>query len=622
MASDTRPDDVQTEVLDQATIRFAGDSGDGMQITGTQFTSTTAIFGNDLATFPDFPAEIRAPAGTIPGVSGFQVRFSRHDIHTPGDALDVLVAMNPAALKVNLPDLKPQGIIIVNSDAFNASDLKKAGYEVSPLDDSTLDGYRKIDIPLTTLTKETLKDSELDTKSVARCKNFFALGVIYWLFQRPLQNTIDWLDETFAKRKKRPDLASANQSVLHAGFNYADIASLFQVQYEVPKATLAPGTYRNIQGNAAVGLGLVAASSLSNLKLFLGSYPITPATDILHQLSAYKNYDVTTFQAEDEIAAMCATIGASYAGCLAVTTTSGPGVCLKSEAMGLAIMAELPMLIVDVQRGGPSTGLPTKTEQSDLLQVLYGRNGDSPIPVLACSSPADVFDTTLEACRIALKYMTPVVLLSDGYIANGSEPWKLPDVESMEKIEVNFATDPDTYAPYARDVETLARPWALPGTKGLQHRLGGLEKEDVTGNVSTDADNHERMTHLRAKKVAGIAQDIPPLEIDGAEDAKILVLGWGSTRGAITGAVQRLVAQGAAVAQGHLRHINPLPLGLAETLRSYDHVLLPEMNRGQLSLVIQGTLNVEVDSYTKITGKPFTTEQIVERVLQIVEQNS
>ena len=622
MESDTRSDEVQIETLDQATIRFAGDSGDGMQITGTQFTNTTALFGNDLATFPDFPSEIRAPAGTIPGVSGFQVRFSSRDIHNPGDALDVLVAMNPAALKVNLPDLKPQGIVIVNSDAFTASDLKKAGYEKNPLEDSTLDGYRKIEVPLAKLTKETLKESGLDGKSIARCKNFFALGVIYWLFQRPLENTIEWLEEMFARRKKRPDLAAANQAVLKAGNNYADIASLFQVKYDVPPAALPPGTYRNIQGNAALGLGLIAASQLSGLKLYLGSYPITPATDILHQLSAYKHFDVTTFQAEDEIAAICSSIGAAYTGSLAVTTSSGPGIALKSEAMGLAVMTELPLIIVNVQRGGPSTGLPTKTEQSDLLQVLYGRNGDCPMPVLACSSPADVFETTLEACRIALKYMTPVVLLSDGYIANGAEPWKLPDVDSLEKIPVAFADDAETFQPYSRNKETLARPWGIPGTKGLQHRLGGLEKEDGSGNVCYDADNHERMTRLRAAKVQGVARDIAPLTTKGDDEAKILVLGWGSTCGAITGAVQRLCQQGVSVAQGHLRHLNPLPPGLAEKLNSYDHVIVPEMNMGQLALVLQGTLNVKIDSFTKITGKPFTTEQIIERVLKIVEQNS
>src|SRR5436190_5253826 len=473
--------------VDDVVIRFAGDSGDGMQLTGNEFTKTSAIIGNDIATFPDFPAEIRAPAGTLPGVSGFQVRFASKDIHSPGDAPDCLVAMNPAALKVNYKDVKPNGIIIVNSGNFSAGDLKKAGYDYNPLESHDLDAWRVVQVDLNKLTRESLKDTTLDPKETLRSKNFFALGMTYWLFNRPLEPTVKWIQDKF---KKKPEIASANEKVLRAGWNYCDIVGLFQTRYEVPPAKLTPGTYRNIMGNEGLALGIVAASRLSGLKVMLGSYPITPASDILHQLSGYKNWGIVTFQAEDEIAAVCSAIGAAFAGELGVTTTSGPGIALKSEGMNLAVMLELPLLVIDVQRGGPSTGLPTKTEQADLLQVLWGRNSESPMPIVACSTPGDCFETVLEAVRIAIKYMTPVVVLSDGYIANGSEPWKLPAIDDLSRIPVKFHTDPASFMPYKRDPVTLARPWAKPGTPGLEHRIGGLEKQDVTGNVSYDPNNH------------------------------------------------------------------------------------------------------------------------------------
>ncbi|MEZ6195473.1 MAG: 2-oxoacid:acceptor oxidoreductase subunit alpha [Planctomycetota bacterium] len=621
MSSDAKTtNDRAVETLEQATIRFAGDSGDGMQITGSQFTNTSAIVGNDLATFPDYPAEIRAPAGTRPGVSGFQVRFSSFDIHTPGDSPDVLVAMNPAALVVNLKDLQPNAIVIVNTDSFGKVDLQKAKCETNPLEDGSLDAFRLVKVQLTTLTKETLKDDGLDAKSVQRCKNFFALGMVYWLYNRPLDVTERWLHETFGMRRKKPELAEANIKVLRAGYNYADITGLFQTSYEVPKADLAPGTYRNIQGNQALGMGLAAAGVLSGKRIVLGSYPITPASDILHQVAGYKNFDFVTFQAEDEIAAVCSAIGASFAGQLGVTTTSGPGFALKSEAVNLAIMTELPLLVIDVQRGGPSTGLPTKTEQSDLLQALFGRNGDSPIPVLCTQSPGDCFDAVIEAARIAIRYMTPVVLLSDGYIANGAEPWRLPEVSDLKPIEVRHpgAEDAEDFRPYRRDPETLARPWAIPGTPGLQHRIGGLEKQDVTGNVNYDPVNHQRMTDLRHDKVARIAQDIPPLETHGASEGKVLVLGWGSTRGPITGAVDRLFGRGESVARAHLRHLNPFPSNLAEVMARYETVLVPEMNKGQLALILRGQLGLEVQSYSKVEGQPFTTDEIMHRVEEIL----
>jgi 2-oxoglutarate ferredoxin oxidoreductase subunit alpha len=611
--------DLALEKLDEVVIRFAGDSGDGMQLTGTQFTNTSALIGNDLSTLPDFPAEIRAPAGTLPGVSAFQVRIADYDIHTPGDAPDVLIAMNPAALKKELKDLKANGVIIVNTDEFNDRNLARAGYTVNPLEDHTLDGYRVFQAALNTMTRRTLEGSGLDSKSMDRCKNMFALGMCYWLFSRPLESTITFLNQQFAKK---PHLAEANIKVLKAGWNFCDITELFHTRYEIPAAALEPGLYRNITGNVSLALGLIAASRRSGLPLFLGAYPITPASDVLHELSKFKNYGVTTFQAEDEIAAICAAIGASFGGALGVTTTSGPGIALKSEAMNLAIMTELPVVICDIQRGGPSTGLPTKTEQSDLLQVMFGRNGDSPIPVIAASSPKDCFATVVEAVRIATHYMVPVVFLSDGYIANGSEPWKLPKVEELPDLRVEFRTDPQGFLPYERNPETLARPWAIPGTPGLEHRIGGLEKEDVTGNVSYDAENHEKMVHLRAEKVERIARDIPLLEVFDDQSGDLLVLGWGSTAGAITGAVNLAHKEGLKVSRAHLRYLNPFPANLGEVLSRFDRVLLPEMNLGQLALLLRARYLKDIQSLTKVQGQPFTRQEILEKIREILEQKS
>jgi 2-oxoglutarate ferredoxin oxidoreductase subunit alpha len=607
---------IESQKLDEVVIRFAGDSGDGMQLTGSQFSTTSALMGNDLSTLPDFPAEIRAPQGTLPGVSAFQVRIADYDIHTPGDAPDVLVAMNPAALKKELEDLKPNGVIIVNLDEFNARNLAKAGYTKNPLEDHSLDKYRVFQAQIGTMNRRALEGSGLDNKSQERCKNFFALGMVYWLFSRPLEPTIEYLKKTFAKK---PELADANIKTLKAGWNFCDITGLFQVRYEVDPATLEPGVYRSIHGNSALAIGLVAAARQSGLPLFLGAYPITPASDILHQLSGYKNFGVTTFQAEDEIAAMCATIGAAFGGALAVTTTSGPGIALKSEAMNLAIQVELPVVICDIQRGGPSTGLPTKTEQSDLLQVMFGRNGDSPLAVVAPSSPKDCFDMAIEACRIALKYMVPVVLLSDGYIANGSEPWKLPEVADLPDLKPHFRTDPEGFQPYLREEETLARPWAIPGTPGLEHRIGGLEKEAVTGNVSYDPHNHETMVHLRAEKVARIADDIPELEVFGDQTGDLLVLGWGSTAGSITAAVNFARRDGLSVSRVHLRHLNPFPKNLGEVLRRFDRVLLPEMNMGQLALLIRARYLKDVITFSKVQGRPFTRTEIYNKIREILE---
>jgi 2-oxoglutarate/2-oxoacid ferredoxin oxidoreductase subunit alpha len=608
---------VAREKFSDVVIRFSGDSGDGMQLTGSQFTNTSALFGNDLSTLPDFPAEIRAPAGTLPGVSAFQVRIADHDIHTPGDAPDVLVAMNPAALKKDLGDLKPNGVVIVNTDDFNDRNLAKAGYAANPLEDGSLDGYRLFKVDLTTLTRRTLEGSGLDTKSQDRCKNFFALGMVYWLFSRSLDATVDWLERKF---KKRPDLADANVKVLKAGYHYSDTTEIFQARYEVAPAPLEPGTYRNILGNTSLALGLLAASRQSGLPLFLGAYPITPASSLLHELAQHKRFGVTTFQAEDEIAAVCAAIGASFGGALAVTASSGPGIALKAEAIGLAVMVELPLVVVDVQRGGPSTGLPTKTEQSDLLQVLFGRNGESPVPVIAASSPSDCFEVALEACRLALEAMVPVVLLSDGYIANGSEPWRLPDLAALPKMPVSFRTEPEGFAPYARDETTLARPWALPGTAGLEHRIGGLEKEDVTGNVSYDPINHETMTRLRAEKVARIAERIPELEVEGdPQGGELLVLGWGSTAGAITGAVLEARRQGLSVSRAHLRYLNPFPKNLGDVLARFRRVLVPEMNSGQLALLLRGRFLKDVVSYPKVQGRPFFRSEILAKIHALLE---
>lgn len=611
---------VERQRLEEAVIRFAGDSGDGMQLTGTQFTNTSAILGNDLSTLPDFPAEIRAPAGTLPGVSAFQVRIADHDIHTPGDAPDVLVAMNPAALKKNLATLKDNGALIVNTDEFSKRNLNKAGYEENPLEDGSLETYKVFPVDLTTLTRRTLEDSELTVKEKDRCKNFFALGMIYWLFSRDTTPTQNWVKTKF---KKRPDLVDANLKVLQAGYNYCDITELFHTRYEVPPAKLAPGTYRSVMGNTAMALGFVAASQQSGLPLFLGAYPITPASDLLHELAAKKAYGVTTFQAEDEIAACCAAIGAAYGGALGVTASSGPGIALKAEAMGLAVMVELPLVVVNIQRAGPSTGMPTKTEQADLLQMLFGRNGESPVPVLAASSPKDCFETAFEACRIALKYMVPVVVLSDGYIANGAEPWKVPKVAELPSLAPEFRTDPDGYEPYVRNPDTLARDWVVPGTPGLEHRIGGLEKDAVTGNVSYDPQNHEAMTHLRADKVARVANDIPPLEVHGDPDGgELLVLGWGSTAGAITGAVEKARRNGLSVSRAHLRHLNPFPKDLGDVLDRFEHVLVPEMNMGQLAMLLKAKYLKPVVQLNKIQGLPIGKQDVLDKIEEILQTST
>ncbi len=606
----------EQQPLSEVVIRFAGDSGDGMQITGTQFTSTSALVGNDLSTLPDFPAEIRAPAGTLPGVSAFQVRIADHDIHTPGDAPDVLVAMNPAALEVNLKDLEPNGVVILNTDEFTARNFKKAGLETDPREDGKLEGYRVFEVDLTTVTRRALEDSPLDVRAKDRCKNFFALGMCYWLFSRPMEPTVEWLQKKFAKK---PEVAEANITCLRAGWNYCDITGLFQVKYEVESAALRPGTYRNINGNLALALGSVAASRKSGLPLFLGSYPITPASDLLHHLSTMKHYGVTTFQAEDEIAAVCAAIGASFGGALGMCSTSGPGLALKAEAINLALMVELPLVVFNIQRAGPSTGMPTKTEQSDLLQAMFGRNGEAPLPVIAPESPADCFWAALEACRVAVESMVPVVLLSDGYLANGAEPWRLPDLSELPDFPVEFHSEVEGFAPYSRDDETLARPWAIPGTAGLEHRIGGLEKQDLTGNVSYDPDNHQRMTDLRAEKVARVARRIAPLEVDGPTKGKLLVLGWGSTQGTIHGAVKAARAEGLEVSRAHLRWLNPFPSNLEEVLASFDQVLVPEMNGGQLAFLLRGTFLADVVSYPKVEGKPFYRHEIVTRIKQCLE---
>ena len=568
------------EELEAVTIRFAGDSGDGMQLTGTQFTNTTAIVGNDISTLPDFPAEIRAPAGSLPGVSGFQLNFSNHDIRTPGDEPNVLVAMNPAALKVNIEDLEAGGILIVNTDAFNENNLKKAGYAVNPLEDGSLDGFRVFKLPITTLNRAALREMKLPSKEIDRCKNFWALGLMYWLYDRPLDPTQRWIE---AKFKRNAEVMKANQTALKAGFAYAEAAEIFTTHYRVRRAAIAPGKYRNITGNEATALGFVAASVLANRPLFYASYPITPASDILHELSVHKNFGVKTFQAEDEIAAMCAAIGASFAGQLGLTGTSGPGLALKSEAIGLAVMTELPVVIIDVQRGGPSTGLPTKTEQADLLQAMFGRNGECPVAIVAAATPGDCFHMAVEAFRIATRHMLPVIYLTDGYLGNGAEPWLLPKMDELPRFEVEFAKEPEGFQPYQRDPETLSRPWAIPGTPGLEHRIGGMEKADITGNVSYEPENHMHMVLTRAEKVARIADDIPELEVFGESHGRLLVVGWGSTYGAITSAVEEMQQQGKSVSSIHLRHLNPFPKNLGEILGRFDRVLVPELNMGQLA---------------------------------------
>jgi 2-oxoglutarate/2-oxoacid ferredoxin oxidoreductase subunit alpha len=603
--------------LERVTIRFAGDSGDGMQVTGTQFTRTAAVFGNDISTFPDYPAEIRAPAGSLPGVSGFQISFSSADIHTPGDQPDVLVAMNPAALRANVGDLAPGGALIVNTDAFTGPNLTKVGYASNPLEDGSLAAYTVFEIPISTLNARALEGLEMTSKQVDLTKNFFALGVMFWLYERSMEPTISWIDDKFGKR---PVIAEANKRALKAGYAFGETTEIFHTSYRVAPAHLAPGTYRNITGNEATALGFVAASMKAGRPLFYGSYPITPASDILHQLAGYKQFGVTTFQAEDEIAAIGSAIGASYGGAIGLTGTSGPGIALKSEAMGLAVMTELPLAIVDVQRAGPSTGMPTKNEQSDLLQVMFGRNGDSPMPVVAPATPGECFDLAFETVRLALKYMTPVIFLSDAFLANGSEPWAIPEVDSLPDIGVPNRTEADGFHPYSRDPITLARPWAVPGTPGLEHRIGGLEKADVTGNVSYDPDNHHRMTELRAAKVAGIAADIPALEVFGPEQGELLVLGWGSTYGAIRSAVEHLRAEGRSVAHAHLRHLNPFPANTERVIRSYRRVLVPEVNAGQLLLLIRARFLVDAVGYDRVRGKPFRIAEIEDEVVRLLDE--
>jgi 2-oxoglutarate ferredoxin oxidoreductase subunit alpha len=612
----------QVQQLDRVIIRFAGDSGDGMQLTGDRFTQETASFGNDLSTLPNFPAEIRAPAGTLPGVSSFQLHFADHDIVTPGDAPSVLVAMNPAALKANLDDLPRGADLIVNTDEFTKRNLAKVGYTTSPLEDESLSEYRVHALPITSMTVGALQDFDISKKDAQRAKNMFALGLLSWLYHRPTEATVQFLADKFAKK---PEIMKANIAAFQAGWSYGETTEAFSVSYEVKPATLPPGLYRNITGNLATAYGLVAASRRSGLPLFLGSYPITPASDILHELSKHKRFGVRTFQAEDEIAGVGAALGAAFGGSLGVTTTSGPGMALKGETVGLAVAVELPLLIIDVQRAGPSTGLPTKTEQADLLQALYGRNGEAPVPVVAPRSPSDCFDAVIEAARIAVKYRTPVIMLSDGYLANGSEPWRIPEVESLPTIDPAFAEPDDAaesepFQPFKRDPETLARPWAVPGTAGLEHRIGGLEKADGSGNISYDANNHDLMVRLRQAKIDGIAGDIPPLSVDDPTgQAKVLVLGWGSTYGAITAAVRRVRKAGGEIAQTHLRHLNPFPANIAEVLRSYDKVVVPEINLGQLALLLRGKFLVDVISYNRVRGLPFKAEELAGVIQDVID---
>ncbi|MBI4376903.1 MAG: 2-oxoacid:acceptor oxidoreductase subunit alpha [Elusimicrobia bacterium] len=603
------------EEIDSVTIRFAGDSGDGIQLTGMQFTTSTAFAGNDLSTLPDFPAEIRAPAGTLPGVSGYQIHFSSREVLTPGDAPDVLVAMNPAALKANLKDLNKGGILVVNTDAFSSQNLSKVGYAASPLEDGSLSDYRVIAVELSRLTANALTGMSLTKVQAERCKNFFALGMMYWLYDRPMEPTLRWIE---AKFKKTPLMVEANQKALHVGNAFAETAEIFGHHYRVKKAPISPGLYRNITGNEATALGMVAASHLAGIELWYGSYPITPASDILHELSKHKVFGVRTFQAEDEIAAIGSAVGAAFGGRLAATGTSGPGVALKSEAIGLAVMVELPLVILDIQRGGPSTGLPTKTEQADLLQVVYGRNGECPVPVLAAATPADCFNMVLEAFRISIKYMTPVFFMSDGYLGNGSEPWLVPEVSKLPKLQSPVLPSKEQFKPYQRDDATLARPWVSAGTPGYEHRIGGLEKQDVTGNVSYDPENHERMVRLRAAKVNKIAQEIGPTQVLGPGTGKVLVVGWGSTYGAITAAVKNCQARGEPVASIHLRYLNPLPPDLAEILSRYENVLVPELNMGQLLKLLRAKYLVPAVGLNKIKGQPFKISEIENAIKALI----
>ena len=606
------------EKIDQAVIRFAGDSGDGMQITGSQFTNTVALYGNDIATFPDFPAEIRAPAGTLPGVSGYQLHFSSSDVYTPGDAVDVLIAMNPAALKVNVADLKANGILIINSDSFKEVDLRKAQMASNPLEDHSLDKYRLFAVELERLTRAALEHLGLDAKSMDRCKNFFALGMCYWLYNRSMDSTVRWIE---AKFKNKPLLVEANKLAMKAGYSYCEATEAFQVSYEIPPAQLAPGLYRNLSGNQALALGFITASQKSGLRLFQGSYPITPASDILHELSQYKDFGVLTFQAEDEIAAITSAIGAAYAGALAITTTSGPGMALKTEALGLAVAVEIPLVICDIQRGGPSTGLPTKTEQADLLQAMFGRNSEAPIPIVAPATPGDCLWAALEASRLAIKYMVPVIVLSDGYLANGAEPWRIPNADEIPAIPINFAKEansPNGYLPYKRDPQTLARPWAVPGTAGLEHRIGGLEKQDVTGNINYEPLNHEKMVRIRAAKVAAIAQEIPDVVPAGDSEGDLLIVAWGSTYGAITAAVQAQRAEGRRIGHVHLRHLHPLPSNLGEVIGRYKRVLVPELNMGQLLWLLRAKYLVDAVGLNKIQGRPFKQVELEQKIEEML----
>ena len=598
-------------------IAFSGDSGDGMQLTGGQFTNTSAVMGNDVSTFPDIPAEIRAPAGTIPGLSGYQVNFAANDLYTAGDSPQVLVAMNPAALKANLPDLEPGGTIIVNTDPFNRNGLRKAGYETNPLEDGSLSGYDVHPVPLTTLTRNALADIEgMSNQAKDMCKNAFVLGLVFWMFDRPIDYTLKFYQTKFAGR---PEVVEANTRALKAGYYYGETAETFQTQISVPKRQIVePGVYKRITGNEAIVLGLVTAAQKADKPFFYGSYPITPASTILEGLAALKNFDVRTFQAEDEIAAMGSVIGAAFAGSLAATASSGPGIALKSEGINLAVVMELPLVVIDVQRGGPSTGLPTKTEQADLLEVLYGRNGESPIPVIAPATPSECFDMVIEAFRIAVRYMTPVFLLSDGYVANNSEPWKIPDPDSIAAIDAEPYADPDDYQPYMRDPQTLARPWVLPGTPGLEHRIGGLGKQDVTGNVSYAPEDHERIVHVRADKIRGIADFIPELEVTGPEQGDLLVLGWGGTYGSIRAAVEQVRGEGFDVACAHLRHLNPFPRNLGNVLGRYKQVLVPELNLGQLAMLVQAHFPVRVVKLNKVQGVPFQIKEVADKIRQVL----
>jgi 2-oxoglutarate ferredoxin oxidoreductase subunit alpha len=605
------------EEREEVVIRFAGDSGDGMQLAGMQFTTETAVAGTDLATLPDFPAEIRAPTGTLFGVSGFQINFSSHDIFTPGDNPDVLVMMNPAALKVNLKDLKPGGIIIADTAEFTEPNLRKAGFETNPLEDGSLDKFQLFPIDITNMTLRSVEDLNLNTKVATRCKNFYALGLTSWLFTRPIEPTVRWIQSRF---KKNPELVEANLRALKTGYHFGETTELFAVQYEVKPARLTPGKYRNITGNTATALGFIAAAERAGVPLFLGSYPITPASDILHEMSNYKNFNVYTFQAEDEISAVGAALGAAYGGSIGITTTSGPGMLLKQETINLAVMTELPLIIADVQRGGPSTGMPTKTEQADLLMAIYGRAGESPVVVLAPATPADCFIMAFEAVRIAVKYMVPVIYMSDGYLGNGAEPWQIPNVDELPKIEIKYRTDPQGFQPYSRDPETLSRPWVRPGTPGLEHRIGGLAKEDGTGNVSYDPENNEKMMRLRAEKVARVAMDVPPTEVRGDPSGKLLVIGWGSTYGALVEAVERLRAQGKSVSHVHLRYVSPLPSDLKNIIPRFEKVLVAELNMGQLVKILRAEYLVDAKGFNKVQGQPFKVGELMEKMNEFLEE--